>query len=130
VQDPKPTRVWALSFFPCCLSANHIATSKEQGTKKKTGLTTPRSSKERPSPDSFDPIATEIEVHQLPALSQHPCKILCPGCSEIKIAAEIKVSQRWALRQHSCKPLCILSFHFTARQLDVLIRHWAGLSTL
>ena len=66
-----------------------------------------------------------IEVHQLPALSQHPCKILCPGCSDIKIAAEIKVSQRWALRQHSCKPLRILSFRFTARQLDVLMRHWA-----
>jgi hypothetical protein len=51
-------------------------------------LTAPRSLKP-PSPDSADVIATEIEVHQLPALLQH-----------------------------SCKPLCIWSDNFTLRQLE------------
>jgi hypothetical protein len=50
--------------------------------------------------------------------AEHSCKTLCPSCSDKTIAAEIKVHQRWALLQHSCKPLCILSFHFTARQLE------------
>ena len=62
---------------------------------------------------------TEIEVSQLPALSQHSCKPLCPLSSEIIIVTQIKVHQRCqSLRQHSCKPLCILSFHFKARQLE------------
>ncbi len=51
----------------------------------------------------------EIEVHQLPALSQHFFKHSLPpqlrNTAEIMIAAEIKVSQRWALHQHFCKTL-------------------------
>ncbi len=34
------------------------------------------------------------------------------------IATETQVRQSWALHQHSCKSLCILSFHFTALQLE------------
>ena len=37
---------------------------------------------------------TEIEVSQLPALSQHSCKPLCPLSSEIIIVTQIKVHQR------------------------------------
>ncbi len=39
------------------------------------------------------------------------------ACSNF-IATEIKVHQLPALSQHFCKTLCILSFHFTARQLE------------
>jgi hypothetical protein len=55
-------------------------------------------------------MATEIEVHQLPELSQHSCKPVCLIISEIIIAAEIKGRPRWALHQHSFKHPCILSF--------------------
>jgi hypothetical protein len=46
----------------------------------------------------LDAIVPEIEADQLPALSQHSCKALCPACADV-IAAEIEVSQRCALRQ-------------------------------
>ena len=55
------------------------------------------------------------------ALNTCSCKTLCPACSDC-IVAEIKVRQRWALRQHSCKHLFILSLHFTAAQLEFLMR--------
>ncbi len=62
-------------------------------------------------------IAFEIEVLQLPALSQHSCKSLCPVFFKIEIAAEIQMSQRWTLCQHS-KSLFMLSFYIALRQLE------------
>jgi hypothetical protein len=38
-------------------------------------------------------IAANIEVHQLPALSQHSCKPLCSVCSKIKIVTETTALQ-------------------------------------
>jgi hypothetical protein len=131
--SPKATTlcVYNMSLFlVACLQNRWQRASSARclQTNKARGLTTPRSSKPL-FPDLFDIIATEIEVDQLPALSQHCCKALWSGCSEIRIAAEIKVLQRWAcastpaslftarpfisqVRQHSCKPLYGSSFHF------------------
>ena len=51
-------------------------------------------------------IATEVDVHQLPARPQHSCKTRCPiAIPAVPFADEIEVSQRWALRQYSCKAL-------------------------
>jgi hypothetical protein len=66
-----------------------------------------------------DPIAAEIEVSQRCDLCQHSNKTLCPRWSEIhEIAVKIEVHQLPALSQHSCKLLRILFCHVSARQLE------------